>query len=55
MVRWVVGIAATTWLLAACTSSSTPAFSEAHQCTRDGGWWRANLWVCEMQGEGVKH
>ena len=52
MVRPLIGIALTVWLLAGCTGASGVVFSEAQQCTRGGGWWRANLGICEIQGEG---
>jgi hypothetical protein len=52
MVRGIIGLALTIWLLAACTSATNVMFSEAQQCTRGGGWWRANLGVCEIQGTG---
>ena len=26
---------------------------EAQQCQRGGGWWRANLGVCDWQGAGT--
>ena len=60
MVRGIVGIAATLWCLAGCGSSmpssttTTPVFSEAQQCTRGGGWWRQSLGTCDMQGTGVE-
>ena len=52
MLRGMIGIAATVWLLAGCTATSGVMFSEAQQCTRGGGWWRANLGLCEIQGVG---
>jgi hypothetical protein len=55
MARRVIGIAVTVWLVAGCsTATSNLMFSEAHQCTRGGGWWRGNLGVCEVQGEGKR-
>jgi hypothetical protein len=60
MVREAIGIAATVWLLAACGSNmpapttTNPTLSDAQQCTRGGGWWRASLGVCDMQGTGVE-
>jgi hypothetical protein len=58
MGRVIVGIAATL-CLAGCSSSipsptTTPMFSEAHQCVRGGGWWRESLGICDMQGTGVE-
>ena len=54
----------TTVLLAGCTSAgpATPPGQatapigkalEAQQCQRGGGWWRANLGVCDWQGTGT--
>jgi hypothetical protein len=52
MVRWVIGIAVTVWLIAGCTSAPNPMFSEAQQCAHGGGVWRAILGLCEIQGTG---
>jgi hypothetical protein len=54
MVRQVIGIAVTVWLIAGCTSAPNPMFSEAQQCAHGGGVWRANLAFCEIQGEGKR-
>lgn len=52
MMRQVISVAVTVWLLAGCNSTMNLMFSEETQCTRGGGWWRANLSICEIQGEG---
>jgi hypothetical protein len=56
MVRRLIGFIITAWLIAGCTSTSTTnlMFSDAQQCSRGGGWWRANLAVCEVQSEGKR-
>ena len=58
MVREAIGIAVIVWLLAGCASTmpapapTNPMFSEAQQCMRGGGWWRASLGICDMQTTG---
>lgn len=32
--------------------TTTAKATEARQCQRGGGWWRANLGVCDWQGTG---
>jgi len=60
MVREAIGIAVIVWLLAGCASTMpAPAttnlmVSDAQQCMRGGGWWRASLGVCDMQGTGAE-
>ncbi|HEX7215694.1 MAG TPA: hypothetical protein VF578_15900 [Methylomirabilota bacterium] len=44
-------------LLTGCSSAmpadtTTAKATEARQCQRGGGWWRANLGVCDWQGTG---
>jgi len=54
------GIGLAVRLLAGCSSNMPapatpdPMFSEAQQCMRGGGWWRASLRICDMQGTGVE-
>jgi hypothetical protein len=50
--RKIIEIAATMWLVAACASSTNSTVSDsmvsvAQECTRNGGWWRPQLWLCE--------
>lgn len=52
--RYVIGIAVVVWLLAGCSPNTGLTWSEAQECTRGGGWWRLNLGVCEIQGEGKR-
>ncbi|HKX06486.1 MAG TPA: hypothetical protein VJX71_28620 [Methylomirabilota bacterium] len=52
--RSVIGIAVVVWLLAGCSSGLGLTWNEAQECTRGGGWWRLNLGVCEIQGEGKR-
>jgi hypothetical protein len=58
MVRESIGTVVTVWLLAGCgsnmpaTTTPSPMFSEAQQCMRGGGWWRASMGFCDMQGTG---
>lgn len=52
MMRQVISVAVTVWLLAGCNSTMNLMFNEAQECARGGGWWRANLSICEIQGEG---
>jgi hypothetical protein len=33
--------------------AATAKVTEAQQCQRGGGWWRANLGVCDWQGTGA--
>ena len=55
--RTILGIVTTVALLSGCAANtaSTPTAAkntQAEQCERGGGWWRANLDVCEVQGTG---
>jgi len=52
--RRVIGMVVTVWLMAGCASAPHLTFSETKECTRGGGWWRSNLGICEIQGDG-KH
>jgi hypothetical protein len=54
MVRGIIGLAVTVLIVAGCSAAPDLLFSEAQQCTRGGGWWRVNLGVCEIQGEGKR-
>ena len=56
-VRAAITIAVGTLLLAGCaarmdTTEITATATEAQQCQRGGGWWRANLGVCDWPGTG---
>ena len=56
-VRAVITIVAGVLALAGCaaqmdTPETTAKATEAQQCQRGGGWWRANLGVCDWQGTG---
>jgi len=54
MMRQVIGVVIAVWFFAGCTSATSSMVSEAQECTRGGGWWRSNLGVCEIQGEGKR-
>ena len=54
LIRIVAGIL----LLTGCSAemnaiATTTRATEAQQCQRGGGWWRANLDVCDWQGTGT--
>jgi hypothetical protein len=55
--RKIIEIAATMWLIAGCASgpnsTADSAVSLGQECMRDGGWWRAQLAVCEVQAPGA--
>jgi hypothetical protein len=56
-VRGAIRIVAGLLLLTGCSSAmpvdtTTAKAPEAQQCQRGGGWWRANLGVCDWQGTG---
>jgi hypothetical protein len=55
----LIGIVAAILLLTGCSvemnaDATTAEATEAQQCQRGGGWWRANLVVCDWQGTGSK-
>jgi len=52
MTRRAIEIALAVCLMAGCASTPNAAVSVAQECTRDGGWWRAELGLCEVQGPG---
>jgi hypothetical protein len=52
--RSLIGIAVVVCLLVGCSSGMSLTWSEAQECTRGWGWWRLNLGVCEIQGEGKR-
>lgn len=57
-VRALISIVAGVLLLTGCSAgmnddATTAKVNEAQQCQRGGGWWRANLGVCDWQGTGT--
>jgi hypothetical protein len=53
----MIGIVTAILLLTGCSvemnaAATTAEATEAQQCQRGGGWWRANLVVCDWQGTG---
>lgn len=54
--RGIIGLAAAL-LLVGCAANmadtTTSKATDAEQCQRGGGWWRANLVVCDWQGTGT--
>lgn len=57
-VRRLIRIAASLLVLTGCSTAmrideTTAKAAEAQQCQRGGGWWRANLGVCDWQGTGT--
>ena len=56
--RGLIRIAASLLVLTGCSTAmrvdeTTTKATEAQQCQRGGGWWRANLGVCDWQGTGT--
>ncbi len=51
MMRYVMCAVIAGWLLAGCSTAGPDlVLTDAQQCTRGGGWWRANLGLCEIMG-----
>jgi hypothetical protein len=54
--RGIIGLAAALLLVGCAANMANPATgkaTDAEQCQRGGGWWRANLAVCDWQGTGT--
>jgi hypothetical protein len=47
VIRKVIEIALTIWLIAGCASTPNSTVIAAQECTRDGGLWRPQLGLCE--------